>query len=154
MLIPLFYYLSNPFLHRMTNFIPTAAPIFPRSCSFPQQPGRLGAPLRPPPPLLSPASPAPAPEPAPGAPAAPGTKANDAKHPRENLRGPARRGERAAESQENKSHTSVIQFIFFWVFRNWRDLAETGGKQVSVCVPAGGSWQRQGSKPRAPGTGG
>lgn len=29
LLIPLFYYLSNPFLHRMTNFIPTAAPTFP-----------------------------------------------------------------------------------------------------------------------------
>lgn len=50
MLIPLFYYLSNPFLHRMTNFIPTAAPIFPRSCSFPKQPGRLSTHLHLPPP--------------------------------------------------------------------------------------------------------
>lgn len=50
MLIPLFYYLSNPFLHRMTNFIPTAAPIFPSSCSFPEQPGRLSAHLHLPPP--------------------------------------------------------------------------------------------------------
>lgn len=36
LLIPLFYYLSNPFLHRMTNFIPTAAPIFPLQLLLPR----------------------------------------------------------------------------------------------------------------------
>lgn len=36
LLIPLFYYLSNPFLDRMTNFIPTAALIFPSQLLLPQ----------------------------------------------------------------------------------------------------------------------
>lgn len=149
MLIPLFYYLSNPFLHRMTNFIPTAAPIFPpqlllpraarQVISPPSSPTTLVLLLNPPDPqgrvqnqhsVLVPCE---------------GQSQIKPNGQEKTCAAPLGGGEWAADLQENKSHTSSSHFFVFLQLqgtsRDWRKtnvFTSLCPQDAGRSLPAGG----------------
>jgi len=145
LLIPLFYYLSNPFLHRMTNFIPTAAPLFPRQLLLPRAARQAVSPSMPP----KPPAPGPGTAPAPRAPpcAGPNGPENPGAAPPGAGRGLLIR------KQTNPTLLSSGDFVVLVFLRlqgNSRDWRKT--EVFAPWCPQDGARQRGGSKPSAAGT--